>query len=480
MQLYEIILVVLVVSAAITRVAKHAARWSATLIALAALIAIWLLFHGEIYYWQLFPALGGLLLLIIWQPAIHLAKIQRYRMAASVVATLLAMASLILLLLIPNFTLPRPTGSYPVGTRILYLQDTSRVEDQASQPGRPRELVVQLWYPAAASNDPLDTYQRRSETTLATSYRSVLPTNSRVNAPLASRDTSFTVLLYNHGWNGRRTIDTFLTEELASHGYVVVAIDHTYNSGQVAMPDGRVIEDAFGYDPIDPAKHSASQIVDAWNKELRRWVADDKFVLNFLQSEDLDSKSIWHGRLDTNRVGAFGHSFGGSASVQLCTVDPRVRAGLNMDGWTFGDIGRREADRPIMFIYGGVKLNSPPDLTSGDPATRTEAELDSLDAKEVNTSLKQAGGYKLFVEGTSHMDFTDHTLIFPWRNWRNRDHISPIQIQTILRAYVVAFFDQTLHNERPALLQAPASPYRQVQIEQFKPIAKTSASSPQP
>jgi dienelactone hydrolase len=479
MQLYEITLVLLVVAAAVTRMTKHAAQWPAALIALASLIAIWLIFHGEIYYWQLFPALGGLLLLIFWQLIARFAKIQHFKMA--VVVILLTTASLILLLLIPNFALPRPTGPYSVGARILYLQDTSRAEDLAPQTGRPRELVVQLWYPAAASDAPLDMYQRRSETTLATSYRSVLPTNSRVNAPLASGGMPFTVLLYNHGWNGRRTINTFLTEELASHGYVVAAIDHTYNSGQVAMPDGRVIEDAFGYDPIDPAKHSAAQIMDAWNKELQRWVADDRFVLNFLQSENLNSKSIWHGRLETKRVGAFGHSFGGSASVQLCTVDPRVRAGVNMDGWTFGDSSHREANRPVMFLYGGVKLDSPPGLTSRDPVTRTEAELDLLDRKEVNTILNEAGGYRLFVEGTSHMDLTDHTLIFPWRNWRNRDHISPVQIQTILRTYILAFFDQTLHEERPALLQAPASPYRQVQIEQFKPIAKTgNPSSEQP
>jgi hypothetical protein len=133
-----------------------------------------------------------------------------------------------------------------------------------------------------------------------------------------------------------------------------------------------------------------------------------------------------------------------------------------------------------MLISGGVKLDSPPGLTSTDRGTRTEAELDSIDMKEVYSNLKESGGYKLFVNNTSHMDFTDHTLVFPWRNWLRRNHISPVRIQTIVRGYVLVFFDQTLHDEKPALLKAgDTSPYHEVQIEQFKPMAKP-ASPPRP
>ncbi len=60
----------------------------------------------------------------------------------------------------------------------------------------------------------------------------------------------------------------------------------------------------------------------------------------------MDSKSFWYGRLNTERAGAFGHSFGGAASIQICTVDPRIQSALNMDGWTFGDIQRRAANQP--------------------------------------------------------------------------------------------------------------------------------------
>jgi dienelactone hydrolase len=320
------------------------------------------------------------------------------------------------------------------------------------------------------------------ETTLVTSYRSVLWTNSKVDAPITTHGGPFTVLLFNHRWGGVRTQDTFLTEDLASHGYVVAAIDHSYNAGRVEMPDGRIIQDAFGYEPIDVTKRTSDQIRDAWNKELTTWVADETFVLTALQNENLDSKSFWYGHLDTSRAGAFGHSFGGSASVQVCSVDARIRSALNLDGWTFGDIRHRAADQPIMYIYEGKNIPRPENLISKDPVARTEAELDVSDAQEINSALQKYGGYKLYVNDTSHMDFTDHSLVSPWRNWTERGHIAPSQIQTIVRAYVLAFFDKTLHDEKPALLQSgDSSPFPEVQIEQFLPDSKAPpAGSPQP
>src|SRR5271170_7347333 len=480
MRSFEVILVLVVIAAAIAQMTKLAARWSLSLTLLGVLIGAWHI--REVIHWQMFPALTGLVLLIIWQltpMSFRSSRCIAIKKFLTPSIAILSATSLGLLLLVPMFSLPKPTGLYPVGTRILYLKDTSRTEDHGPHPGGPRELVVQIWYPATSSNNRLAPYQRMSETTLATSYRSVLWTNSRIDAPIATKEGPFVVLLFNHRWGGLRTQDTFLTEDLASHGYVVVAIDHPYNAGQVAMPDGRVIKDAFGYSPIDVAERTSTQIRDIWNKELIKWVADEVFVLNTLQNDNLDKTSPWYGRLDTDRAGAFGHSFGGAASVQVCSVDPRVRSALNLDGWTFGDIHYRASNQQIMFLYGTNHGLDPQDLGSKDPAVRTEAELDVPDAKQIDASLKQYGGYRLYVDTASHMDFTDHSLVSPWRNWTEQGHISPARIQTIVRAYVLAFFDETLRGGKPGLLQSGnSSPFHEVQIEQFAPESgPTSAGS---
>jgi predicted dienelactone hydrolase len=482
MRLFEVILILVVLAAAVTRMTRLVTRWPIYLTLLGVLLALWHIL-GEGTYWQMFPVLAGLALLVLWLsvPIAHWAP--RHPAIKNLLALLIAALSLTsfgLLLLVPMFSLPKPTGPYPVGTRIIYLKDPGRIEDHGSHPGTPRELMVQIWYPATPSKNHLAAYQREPETTLATSYRSALWTNSRIDAPIASSDGPFPVLLFNHRWEGVRTQDTFLTEELASHGYVVAAIDHTYNAGRVEMPDGRIVKDAFRNDQIDPAVRTADQIRDVWNKELREWVADQIFVLDTLQNENLDQKSFWNGRLDTNRAGAFGHSFGGAASIQVCSADPRIRSGLNMDGWTFGDIRHRASNQPVMFIYGPKSVPRPQDLTSSDHYARTEAELDVTDAEKINSSLKQYGGYRLFVAQTSHMDFTDHSLVSPWRNWTERGHIAPARIQTIVRAYVLAFFDETVRGKKPALLQSgDSSPFPEITIEQFTPGSNSAqAGSP--
>jgi predicted dienelactone hydrolase len=484
MRSFEVILIFVVIAAAIAQMTGLAARWSLSFTLLGVLIGAWHI--REVIHWQMFPALAGLVLLIIWQLIPMSFRSSRGAAIKNFLTpsiAILSATSLGLLLLVPMFSLPKPTGPYPVGTRILYLKDTSRTEGQGPHPGDARELMVQIWYPAASSNNHLAAYQRMSETTLATSYRGVLWTNSRINAPIATNGGPFVVLLFNHRWGGLRTQDTFLTEDLASHGYVVAAIDHPFNAGQVAMPDGRVIKDAFGYSPIDVSERTSTQIRDVWNKELTKWVADEVFVLNTLQNDNFDKESPWYGRLDTDQAGAFGHSFGGAASVQVCSVDPRIRSALNLDGWTFGDIHYRASNQQIMFLYGTKHGLGPQDLNSKDPSVRTKAELDVPDAKQIVASLKQYGGYRLYVDTASHMDFTDHSLVSPWRNWTERGHISPGRIQTIVRAYVLAFFDETLRGGKPGLLQSGnSSPFREVRIEQFAPESRPApagTSSPQ-
>ncbi|WP_158941506.1 hypothetical protein [Granulicella sp. S190] len=479
MRLFEIILIATLLAAAFAQRTTSAAGWSRPLTVLAVLVALWHIFH-EGTHWQMFPALAGLVLLIAWQLLSASQLASRYpamKNGVSATVALFSIATVGLSLLIPMFTLPKPTGTYPVGTRIIYLKDSSRTEDAATTPGMPRELMVQIWYPADPSNHHLAAYERSVETSLLTSYRSVLWTNSKEDAPVATQGGPFPVLLFNHAWAGRRTQDTFLTEDLASHGYVVASIEHTYNASRAVLPGGRVIDYDDGDSLLDFRLHSAKEILATWNKELGKWVADEVFVLNTLQNENLDQNSPWYGHLDTQRAGALGHSFGGAAAIQVCSVDARIQSAVNLDGWTFGDISKRAANQPSMFLYGIATTNQPKDPTTSGPAEQAEAELNAVDQKEVEDSLKQFGGYKVSISNTSHMDFTDHPLVSPWRRWTRPGHILPARIHTIVRTYVLAFFDQTIRGAKPQLLQsgAPAQ-FREVQIESWTPETKAVSS----
>jgi len=125
-----------------------------------------------------------------------------------------------------------------------------------------------------------------------------------------------------------------------------------------------------------------------------------------------------------------------------------------------------------MFLY-GITTSAGQQDSSAEGA---EAELDTTDRNEVDASLRQFGGYKVSISNTSHMDFTDHPLVSPWRSWVRPGHISPSRIQTIVRAYVLAFFDQTIRGANPSLLQSGApSPFREVQIQHWSPESKAAS-----
>ncbi|MGD0939054.1 MAG: hypothetical protein ABR905_05020 [Terracidiphilus sp.] len=449
-------------------------RWPgiARLLMIAALLV--LLAHGvfEGAHWQMIPAYAatGILCLAVWKPTRNRIRFQRL-MAWP--ALLLLSGSIVASFLLPMFRLPEPTGPYAVGTSILYLKDPTRVEDAAPGGGSARELMVQLWYPAQPSHNRFARYREPRETNALSSYQSMIRTNSRLDAPVALAGAPFPVVLFNHGWGGRRTNDTFLTEELASRGYIVASIDNTYNASQVAFPDGRVVFGIASNVVNDPDSHTVEEVKAVWDKELAKSVADQRFVLDRLESMNRSTGSPWFGRLDTHNVGAAGHSFGGAAATAICAEDRRVHAAINMDGWFFGAIHERGANQPLLVMDSTAEETG----VTPDSHKTVDATLDDTDFADVESSLHTFGGYLLLVKGAAHDDFTDQPLTSPLRSLSYRGAIPTKEIQSIVRSYVVAFFGKTLRGEDPAILRSRTGPYAEASLESWQ--ANKTAIIPQ-
>ena len=448
----EIVLIFLIAGAAICLLLGRWPRTSRVTVAASLLTAI---VHAvvESPHWQMFPAYAalGVLCFAAWKP-------NRRIMAWP--ALLLASASVLFSFLLPVFRLPKPTGTYPVGTSILYFKDSARKEDAAPAAGSDRELMVQLWYPAQPSQNRIARYREPRETDVFSSYQSVILTDSRLDAPVALAGAPFPVILLNHAWQGRRTNDTFLAEELASHGYIVASIDHTYNARLVAFPDGRVVR-GIASSEIDYTESSTPQRVRAiWDKELVKWVADQRFVLDRLEQMNRSAGTPWFGRMDTNRAGAIGHSFGGAAATAVCAEDSRVHASVNMDGWFFSAIRERGQNQPLLAIEAASGQPS-------DPNAKVEAALDATDFADLKTSLRSFGGYVLSVKGAEHEDFTDQPLVSPLRILSHRGALPAQRIQEIVRRYVLAFFDKTLRGEDPEVLRAQPGPFSEAALESW-------------
>lgn len=427
------------------------------------LIAIHLGLEGG--HWQMLPVY--LAAVIVLTTSLTSSRSSAKTIVTSSLVLTFCLTSVALSYVIPMFSLPRPTGSYPIGTRILYLRDDSRKEDAGPDRSRNRELIVQVWYPAASSSNHLAPYRRWRESRPKNSYQSVLWTNSRQDAPIAEQGGPFPLILFGHGWGATRISDTFIAEDLASHGYVVISTDHPYNSSRVAFPDGRVIDGILGSPILDLGIAPADKTEALWNMELQKWTADQIFVLNYFQAANLDQQSLWRGRLNTGLVGALGHSFGGSAALRICSVDPRVRSAINMDGWTFDGVRDRPAGKTMMWMYEDSFDPQHLLVKSSIPAEKVNAELDIRDEKNVMGSLQHFGGYRLVIDGALHGDFTDQPLVSPFRRVTHTGSIKPATMEEIVRDYALAFFDKTLYGkDAPLLDSGNTSPFREVHFEQ--------------
>lgn len=449
----EILLSILVMlsSAALLWRASRALRLSLSLLSLTALLihAFW-----EGPHWQMGPAYLAVLLLF------GSVSINRnwMRWTVGCLTILLVGASCVASALLPMFHLPAPSGPYAIGTQMLYLVDEHPLDPASATSGGKRELMVQVWYPAALSHNRRAPYRILPETTLKSSFQAVLWTHSRWNAPIASGGP-FPVLLLNPAWSGRRTYYLYLVEELASHGYVVAGIDHTGNSGPTAFPDGHVTQPT--YDPgMDFDTHTFEQLNAFAARELAVEVDDNRFVLDQLQRMNADPGNIFFDRLDLNRVGALGHSFGGAVAAQLCLNDPRVKSALDMDGSYWGPVQKVGLSKPIMMIEEDQGRFTPEQLAH-DRVALNDHLLDLGDMEMMHKS----NGYLITLHGSTHSSFSDRSLYSPRKSWSGEGAIPADREYAILRRYTLAFFDKTLRGENPEILQQDVRPYPETSIE---------------
>ena len=451
MRILEVALMGLLSAAAVWSLAAgtQSRRFLSILLAFS-LIALAVHLAREGGHWQMVPAYFAALVFAVF---FLISKTIPHGAAWAIIA--LVFLSCGLSAILPMFRLPRPTGPYAVGTRIVYMVDESRREDANPGSGQKRELMVQLWYPSGPSRNRYASYRRRAETTLSSSYQSVLSTNSRLNAPVVEDGAAFPILLFNPSWNGRRTQNTYLVEDLASHGFVVAGIDHTYNSDPVALPGGRVIHSIPGLDMTDFSQSTFEKVMAAGDKEMEKQTADDIFVLNQLQALNRDPGSAFYGRLATNRAGAFGHSFGGAVAAEAGSLDARILAALDLDGSLFGSVRKQGLNKPFMFITQTVSTYTAAEFDRLDREQRINALLDEGD----NEAFQKFGGYRIYMRGSTHSSFTDRPLFSPMSKLSGRGTIPPRREYAILRAYALAFFNQELKGESSSLLKAGESPF---------------------
>src|SRR5581483_10431527 len=301
--------------------------------------SVFLLLHliVEKYRWQMIPLyilalLFGLLVILNrpFDPPRWLA----------ITATIALIPAVALPILLPVPNVPRASGAYQVGTTIYTLTDESRAEIYSGQ-DEARRFKIQIWYPSKPrpSDKPAPWIARADIFSPAISDLLKLPpffldhlalvqTPALQDAPIAPSSTQYPLIVFSHGWKGFAAQNTVQAIQLASHGYVVVALQHTYGAVTTVFDDGTIAPN----NPDALPDGEPDEIYDTAARKLaNQWAGDISYALDFLAGEDQDTNSPFHKALDLTRIGVYGHSTGGGAAIQFCGTDSRCKALLGMD-----------------------------------------------------------------------------------------------------------------------------------------------------
>lgn len=374
----------------------------------------------------------------------------------------------------PVFVLPTPQGPYGIGTFVSYLVDHSRHERHASSPDAPRELMIQVWYPAERVNGTRAWYRDPRVNTWRSQHLRLVKTHSYWNLPVADQPRTFPVVIFSPSAGGNRDQNTFQVEELASQGYVVVGIDHPYSSSRVVFPDGRVVYalpwiDTSNRETLETSTRRVELMVNDH-------VADVRFVLDEMERwNQPGSAHRLASRLDLKTAGIIGHSFGGALAAAACLSEPRILAGINMDGWMFGEAEETGIPKPFFFMEDDISIASLTRLANMPAADRVLIEREIEHKRAIQSSLDRYGGYNLTIIGARHFTYADMALFSPLSRFSGNGPVNAQRVHQIINAFTLAFFDRYLRHKSSALLDEGGFPG---EIRYQGRRAPTAAGSP--
>ncbi|MGW7271280.1 alpha/beta hydrolase family protein [Streptomyces sp. NPDC054864] len=367
--------------------------------------------------------------------------------------------------------LPAPTGPHRIGTVSTRVVDTSR-RDPWVKSVPYRELMISVWYPAAGrpsgAGHRLAPYMApgAAERWNAKSPHGIpedaidfaaIQTHAREGVPADTSEGRRPVLLYAAGANDPRTWGTSVVEELASHGYVVVTVDHTYEAPGVEFPDGSVKDDAPLLKALEEAQRDDAMPA-LLKKVLDVRVADSKFVLDRLGSLPHGLSKV----VDRKRVGMIGQSAGGIAAAETMYEDGRVKAGMNMDG-TLEHNPEPNGTNLLPVARHGL---AGPFLLMGRQGSDRTREPSWRAFWSHTTGWKR----NLTVRGSKHQTYTDLAALLPQAGVDrkviedNVGTVDPGRAVAAERAYATSFFDRWLRGEDDHLLDRPSGRYPEVEF----------------
>jgi predicted dienelactone hydrolase len=369
--------------------------------------------------------------------------------------------------------LPVPSGPLAVGRVEFDWTDDQRAELETKDDNDRRRLMVYVFYPAQQKAGAIATYLPDA-TEMSGDWRPEqieiarkVQGHSFDKAQCRRTDRPFPVVIFAPGGGQKALSYTALLEDLASHGFVVAAIDPPYNAQAVRYSDGTVLKrlppDKRGWE-VPATRDDMPRI---YEQMVLHWSRDMIFVLNrLIELNRSDAK--FARRLDLAHVGAIGHSRGGQAAGKVRLLDARFTAAINLDGNIRGrgfppDQQGEGGKQPFLWIekqvpwpkkdFEGLTLQQFDDMwANGDRLMKTIA-ADSVRMQIARPEI-------------DHLDFGDSAMLnagLDERALRGKE-----RTLTITRKAALTFFSRHLKADKRYDLERLKTDFPEVKILRFR------------
>ncbi|KAF5552101.1 hypothetical protein FPHYL_9048 [Fusarium phyllophilum] len=211
-----------------------------------------------------------------------------------------------------------------------------------------------------------------------------LPDTSRLRGKAHNSGTKPPVVIFSPGRGVSRLMYSTMARSVASHGYVVITIDHAYDASIIEYPDGIVITGVVG---------EANQTVLETSAKARS--QDISFIIDQIKDNDTTREHL--GLSGTGGIFVFGHSIGGATAVSVLLSDDRIQGAINLDGDMLGPVVKTGLDKPLFLI--------------GRPHSREQGP-----SWNGTWNNQRGSGMMLQIDGTTHQSFLDAPLLVSLRD----------------------------------------------------------------
>lgn len=294
----------------------------------------------------------------------------------AMVMTLLFFIAIFPAILFPQYEILSVTGNYKVAKIKYTYTDVNRVESFAEK-SENRKLNVGFWYPGNA-------------------------------------DGTYPLVIFSHGGISTKTSNESLYNELASHGYIVASIDHTYHSLFTTDEDGKNIFIDRGYMKelnTEDAKTNPQLSYEYYQKWMGVRTQDISFVIDYIISKtESHNNEVVYELIDTEKIGVMGHSLGGSAALAIGRTRTDIKAVIALESPFMGDIlGVKDGEfvftddiypTPVLNVYSSSSW----DYLAHWPQYKQNYNL-----------LSETDGvaYNIYISGAGHFTLSDLGLLSP-------------------------------------------------------------------